>query len=156
MRRERKGGNTLPNGRTRKGVPKFENWFCRIYPQDLTYPVWRHLTGTACSVYFISRAKSDRAAALNEKDSTGHPVFEFTATEAEKTFHIPRPTFSSAMKTLSDFGFVEVVRHGGTMDGKGIPTLYRLADSWKSWTPPPRDNSNIIKARAARKGRPSG
>ena len=78
------------------------------------------------------------------------PIFEFTATEAEKTFKITRPTFNNSIKSLIEIGFVEVARHGGTLDGKGIPALYRLSDKWKEWKPPPRDNTNIMKARAAR------
>jgi hypothetical protein len=148
--RERKNNDTLPNGRNKKGAPKFENWHCRIFPKDMTYPAWRYFTKTASDIANICRAKNDHAVACKRKDENGNPVFEFTATEAEKTFLISRPTFSKAVKSLIKFGFIEVVRHGGTLDGKGIPTLYRLSNKWREWTPPPRDNTNIMKARAAR------
>jgi len=151
--RQRKQNDMLSNGRNKKGLPKFENWHCRIFPKDITYPAWRHLSKTATDVANICRAKNDHAGACQRKDETGRPVFEFTATEAERTFLIPRPTFSKAIKRLIEIGFIEVARHGGTLDGKGVPTLYRLSDKWKEWTPPPRDNSNIQKARAARKKR---
>lgn len=140
----------LANGRDRKGVPKFENWHCRIFPKDMTYPAWRYLSKTASDIANICRAKNDYSGACRRKGESGRPVFEFTATEAEKVFNITRPTFSKAIKSLIEFGFIEVTRHGGTMDGKGIPALYQLSDKWKEWEPPPRDNANILKARAAR------
>jgi hypothetical protein len=148
--RERKHNDTLQNGRNKKGAPKFENWHCRIFPKDFTYPAWRHLSKTATDIANICRAKNDHAGATGRKDESGKPIFEFTATEAEKAFFITRPTFSNAIKSLIEIGFIEVVRHGGTLDGKGIPALYRVSDKWKEWTPPPRDNSNILKARASR------
>jgi len=148
--RIRKGKDLLPNGRNAKELPKFENWHCRIFPKDMTYPSWRHLSKTATDVANVCRAKSDLAAACGKKGANGRPVFEFTATEAQKVFSIPRPTFSCAIKSLIGIGFIEVVRYGGTLDGKGIAALYRLSGKWKEWTPPPRDNTNILKARAAR------
>lgn len=152
MARERKHKDTLPNGRNKKAMPTFENWHCRIFPKDFTYPAWRALKAPAAKdVAQLCRAKSDHSAFCGKKDETGRPIFEFTATEAERVFKIPRPTFNSAIKSLTEICFIEVVRHGGTMDGKGIPALYRLSDKWKEWTPPPRDNTNILKARAARK-----
>jgi hypothetical protein len=151
VNRTRKHKDMLPNGRSAKALPNFENWHCRIFPKDFTYPAWRALSSpTAKDVGQICRAKSDHAAHCGKKGEDGRPVFEFPATEAEKTFFIPRPTFSKAIKILIEIGFIEVARYGGTLDGKGIPALYRLSDRWKEWTPPPRDNSNIMKARAAR------
>lgn len=157
MRRrvEAKCNATLPNGRSSKAPPKFENWHCRIFPKDFTFPAWRHLSKTATDVANISRAKNDHSGAMGRKDEQGRPLFEFTATEAEKAFNITRPTFQNAMKALIDVGFLEIARHGGILGGKGIPALYRLSNRWRSWTPPPRDNSNILKARAARK-KPGG
>jgi len=146
-----KSKDILPNGRNQKGAPKFENWHCRIFPKDITYPAWRHLSKTATDVANICRAKNDHAGVCQRKDETSRPVFEFTATEAERVFRIPRPTFSNAIKSLIEIGFIEVSRHGGTLDGKGIPSLYRLSGRWKEWTPPLRDNTNILKARASRK-----
>jgi len=148
--RERKRNETLANGRSKKGVPKFENWFFKIYPKDLTYPAWRCLSKTASDVAHICRAKNEHAAASGKKGENGKPVFEFTATEAEKVFFITRPTFNNAIHRLIELGFIEVVRHGGTLDGKGIAALYQLSEKWKEWKPPPRDNTNIMKARAAR------
>ena len=150
--RNRKGNDTLPTGRSAKGLPKFESWHCRIFPKDMTYPSWRQLSKTATDVANICRAKSDHAAACGKKGENGRPTFEFTATEAEKVFSIPRPTFSCAIKRLIAIGFIEVVRYGGTLDGKGIAALYRLSGKWKEGTPPPRNNANILKARAARRG----
>ena len=147
---KRKHSDTLANGRNKKGAPKFENWHCRIFPKDFTYPAWRDLSKTASDVMNICRAKNDYSGATGRKDESGMPIFEFTATEAEKTFKITRPTFNNSIKSLIEIGFVEVARHGGTLDGKGIPALYRLSEKWKEWTPPPRDNTNIMKARAAR------
>lgn len=154
MGRERKNNDTLPNGRNKKGAPKFENWFCQIFPIDFTYPAWRSLTSpTAKDVAHICRAKHEHAARSGKKAEDGKPYFEFTATEAEKVFKISRPTFNNAMDSLLAIGFIEKVRYGGLKDGKGIAAHYRLSDKWKSWTPPQRDNTNIIKARAARKNR---
>jgi DNA-binding transcriptional ArsR family regulator len=148
--RARKHKDTLPNGRNQNGAPKFENWHCRIFPKDMAYPAWRYLSKTASDIANICRAKNDYAGACKRKGENGKPIFEFTATEAERTFLIPRPTFSHAIKSLIEIGFIEVARHGGTLDGKGISALYRLSEKWKEWTPPPRDNTNILKARAAR------
>lgn len=150
MARKRKHIDTLPNGRCKKALPKFENWHCRIFPKDITYSAWRHLSKTATDVANICRAKNDHSGATGRKDETGRPVFEFTATEAQRVFSITRPTFSKAIKSLVEIGFIEVSRYGGTIDGKGIAALYRLSECWKSWTPPVRDNTNIMKARAAR------
>jgi len=141
----------LPNGRSAKSLPKFDNWHCRIFPKDITYPAWKHLSKTATDVANICRAKSDRAAFSKLKGECGRPVFDFTATEAEKVFSITRPTFNSALKALIKIGFIEVYRHGGICDGKGIAALYKLSERWKVWEPPQRDNTNILKARAARK-----
>jgi len=141
---------SLPNGRSSKGVPKFENWHGQIFPKDFTYPAWRHLSKTATDIANICSAKNGHAGAAGKKDDAGRPIFEFTATEAEKAFCISRPTFSKAIHSLIEIGFIEVARHGGTLDGKGIPAVYRLSNKWKEWTPPPRDNTNIMKARAAR------
>lgn len=141
----------LPNGRSAKGAPKFENWHCRFFPKDLSYPAWRSLSACAKDVALIMRAKNDHAGATGKKDAAGRPVFSFTATEAERVFHVPRPTFCKAVKALVEIGFVEIARHGGVLSGNGIPALYRLSDRWKEWKPPARDNTNITKARAARK-----
>jgi hypothetical protein len=148
--RERKHSDILTNGRNKKPMPKFENWHCRIFPKDFTYPAWRYLSKTATDIANICRAKHDHSGATGRKDESGKPIFEFTATEAEKAFKIPRPTFSNAIKSLLSIGFLEIARFGGTLDGKGIPAIYRLSENWKSWIPPDRDNTNILKARAAR------
>lgn len=141
----------MTNGRDSKGVPKFENWFGRVYPVDVTFPAWRSLSKTATDVANICRAKRDRAAALRRKDKTGLPVFDFTVSEAEKSFKITRPTFSKAIKQLMEIGFIEhSTVGGGIIDGKGIKSLYRLSERWKTWEPPARNNANILKARAAR------
>jgi len=140
----------IHNGRNKKGVPKFENWHCRIFPKDVTYPAWRYLSKTASDIANICRAKNDHSGVMGKKGEDGKPVFEFTATEAEKFFSITRPTFSKSIKSLIEIGFIEIVRPGGTLDGKGIAAIYRLSEKWKEWTPPPRNNANIMKARAAR------
>lgn len=150
MGRNRKQKDILANGRNRNGVPKFENWHCRIFPKDFTYPAWRCLSKTASDIANICRAKNDHSGTMGKKGEDGKPVFEFTATEAEKAFSITRPTFSKSIKSLIEIGFIEIVRHGGTLDGKGIAAIYRLSEKWKEWTPSPRNNANIMKARAAR------
>lgn len=150
MAHRKKQSTTLRNGRSKQGVPKFENWHCRIFPKDITYPAWKYLSKTASDIANICRAKNDHSGAMGRKDESGKPVFEFTATEAEKVFKITRPTFSNAIKSLIKIGFIEVAHYGGILEGKGVASLYRLSDRWKNWEPPPRDNANIIKARAAR------
>lgn len=156
MKQPAKHKSILANGRNSKRLPSFDQWHCRIFPKDMTYPAWRDLTKTATDVANICRAKNDHAAHVGNKTPTGRPCFEFTAKEAESTFLIPRPTFSRAIKELIACGFIEVERHGGTLDGKGIAALYRLSDSWKGRDRRPRDNSNIMKAREARKTRGDG
>lgn len=145
-----KHSQMLSNGRNKNRVPSFENWHCRIFPKDMAYSAWRALSKTATDVANICRAKNDHAGALGIKDGSGRPFFEFTATEAEKVFKLSRPTFSKAIKDLLKIGFLTVSRHGGILFGKGIAAQYQLSDGWKSWQPPPRDNANIVKARAAR------
>ncbi len=150
LKKDRTKKKPLANGRDRKSLPDFHNWHCRIFPKDVSYPAWKALSKTATDLANICRAKHDHAAHCGRKDQSGYPVFQFPASEAEKIFTIPRPTFSASMKKLIEYGFIEIARHGGTLDGKGIPALYRWVERWRSWTPPPRDNSNIMKARAAR------
>lgn len=151
MKQTAKHKAMLPNGRSSKGVPKFENWHCRFFPKDIVYPAWRTLPSSTKDVAMICRAKSDHSGACGKKDPDRRPVFEFTATEAEKAFHFTRPTFQASIDKLIDRGFIEAVKTGGIECGNGIPSQYRLSDRWKEWTPPARDNSNIMKARAARK-----
>lgn len=148
--------STLTNGRDSKAVPKFENWHCRVYPKDFTYPAWRDLSKTATDVALVCRAKHDHAAHCGKKNGSGRPIFEFTATEAESEFRITRPTFSKAIHDLLNIGFLEIERHGGTLDGKGISALYRLSEEWKKRGRRPRDTTNIMKARNARKPREHG
>lgn len=145
-RTNRKG--MLPNGRDANGSPKFENWCGQVYPSDVAYPAWRALTKTATDVANICRAKMGFAKyKLKLKD----PVFSFTVAEAERRYKITRPTFSEAIKLLVGVGFLERVVHGGMPDGVGVKAVYRITERWKQWEAPPRDNSNILKARAARK-----
>jgi hypothetical protein len=151
MKKEAKHKAILPNGRTSKPLPKFENWHCRIFPKDITYPAWKDLSKSSTDIANICRAKHDHAAYCGQKNTSSHPVFTFTATEAKEAFGFTRTTFNSSIKQLIDIGFLVVERHGGILDGKGIPTIYRLSDEWKKRNRRPRDTSNILKARAARK-----
>lgn len=144
----------LANGRNKKSMPSIENWFAPILPIDTACPAWRALTKTATDVAIICKAKSGRAAKMNEKDKTGMPMFAFTVSEAETVFKLTRPTFTKAIHLLLKIGFIEQIRSGGMVNGNGIKALYRLSDKWKSWDPPPKDNANIFKARLARKQNP--
>ena len=125
----------LANGRDKKSHPDFKNWFCRIYPVDITYPAWKYLSKTATDVANICRAKRDHAAARNKKDSSGVPIFEFTFSEAVNFFKISRPTFDKSIKQLLEIGFIEYSSHGGIVNGQGIKARYRLSDRWKTWSP---------------------
>ena len=117
-RKKHKG--VLANGRNSKGVPDFKNWFGRVYPVDITYPAWKHLSKTATDVANICRAKRDHAGAKQEKDSSGTPIFAFPYSEAVSTFKMTRPTFTSAIKMLLEIGFIEYSRHGGICNGVGF------------------------------------
>lgn len=142
-----KRGGVLANGRDAKGVGKFENWCGQVYPSDFAYAAWRALTKTATDVANICRAKMGyEKHKLKKKD----PIFHFTVAEAERTYKITRPTFSKAIKLLIEVGFIEHARRGGMPDGVGVKALYRMIEDWKTWEPPARDNTNILKARAAR------
>jgi hypothetical protein len=143
------------NGRSSKCIPSFDKWFCQIFPKDITYPAWKYLSKTATDVANICRAKSNRAAHSNEKDSTGRPVFSFTVSEADTIFRIPAPTFTDAIKRVIEVGFMECSRPGGLVNGASAPALYRLSDKWKTWNPPKKDYSNMEKARASRKQNPT-
>jgi hypothetical protein len=147
----KKQKNVLANGRNKKGVPKFENWFCQIFPGDFLYPAWRALTKTATDVVILCRAKSAHAAARKQKNLAGVPIFDFTFSEAVNFFKLTRPTFSKAMQLLLTVGFIKYSRHGGIMGGIGIKAQYTLSDEWKTWQPPKRNIANITKARLAKK-----
>jgi predicted transcriptional regulator len=133
----------LANGRNTKGVPKFENWFCRIYPRDITYPAWKELSKTATDIANICRAKKDHAKALGKKYVDGNPAFEFTFAEAANFFKISRPTFDKSIKQLLELGFIEYANRGGILDGKGIAARYRCCERWREWKAEPQ---NISKA----------
>jgi len=146
-KKQGKQNGVLANGRDAKGVGKFENWCGQVYPSDFAYPAWRALTKTATDVANICRAKMGfEKHKMKKKD----PIFHFTVAEAERTYRITRPTFSKAIKLLLDVGFIEHARRGGMPDGVGVKALYRMIEDWKTWEPPARDNTNILKARAAR------
>lgn len=138
----------LANGRSKKGVPKFENWFGQVYPKDFTYPSWRYLTKTATDLAIICMAKSGRAASWKQKNAAGNPVFDFTVSEAVNFFKLTRPTFLKAIHLLLEIGFIKYSRYGGICDGNGIKAEYILSEEWKTWVPPARDNSNMAKARS--------
>lgn len=141
----------LPNGRSAKGVPKLENWFAKIIIHDLViHPAWRCLTKTAADVLIICIAKQGRAAAYNQKFG-GRPVFQFTVSEGTKLLSTSRTTFTRAIHELIDTGFVELVCPGGILNGRGCAADYTLGKAWRTWQPPPRNMSNIAKARSARK-----
>lgn len=129
----------LANGRNEKGVPKFENWFCRIYPRDITYPAWKALSKTSTDIANICSAKRDHARAAErakgKKDSDIDPLFQFTFKEAVGFFRISRPTFEKSMRQLMDLGFIERATGGGIFDGKGVPATYRCIEAWRNWQP---------------------
>jgi len=140
-----------PDGRSSKGVPKADNWFSKIYINEhVLLPAWRHLTKNATDILIICIAKQGRAAAYNHKFE-GRPVFQFTVTEGTKLLSISRTTFCRAIHELIDTGFVELVCPGGILNGRGCAADYTLGKAWRTWQPPPRNMSNIAKARAARK-----
>jgi hypothetical protein len=145
----------IANGRSQKGIPSFDKWFCQIFPKDVTYPAWRYLTKTATDVANICRAKAGRAAACSQKDSSKVPVFDFTFSEAENFFGWTRPTFAKAIHLLLEIGFIEYSRPGGIVNGQGVKAQYRLSNKWQSWEPPKIDTTNIDKARSAKKQNPS-
>lgn len=146
--KHKKQKGMLANGRDCKGVSKFENWFGRVYPVDLTYPAWRALTKPQTDIANICRAKHDHAAHMGKKDSTGRPVFEFLVSEAEGFFKFTRPTFLAGIEHLAKIGFIERVVHGGgVVDGKGIKSLYRLSENWKAHQPELKKYPNMDKAR---------
>ncbi len=146
---------SLANGRNSKALPSFDKWFCQVFPSEIAAPAWRSMTKTATDVVTICRAKAGRAAKAGEKDSSGRPIFDFTVSEAEVVFKLTPPTFTKAIRLLLHIGFIEYSRPGGMVNGTGVKALYRLSDKWQSWQPPRRDNTNITKARAARKQKPS-
>lgn len=142
---------TLPNGRSAGGVPKAKNWFAQIPIADLlVFSAWRSLSKTATDMAIIIKAKHSKAAAYNEKKD-GRPIFNFTASEAERVLGISRPTCTRAFNELKEKGFIEVIDPGGILFGKGRPAIYTWSGRWRSWEAPPRNNTNIIKARSMRK-----
>ncbi len=138
-RKKKAAKGVLANGRNEKGVPKFENWFCRIYPKDITYPAWKELSKTSTDIANICFAKRDHARASErakgKKDSDIDPVFQFTFKEAVGFFRISRPTFDKSIKQLMSLGFIERATGGGIFDGKGIPATYRSIENWRNWHP---------------------
>jgi hypothetical protein len=153
---EAKHESTLPNGRSAKAVPKAENWFAIIPIFDLlAIPAWRSLSKTATDMAIIIKAKHSKAAAFGEKKD-GRPCFKFTASEAERVLGISRPTCTRAFNELKEKGFIDVIDPGGILFGKGRPAIYSWSGRWREWITPPRDNTNILKARSMRKKSGSG
>lgn len=137
----------------KKTVVNKLNWYARIFIFELlALPAYRNLTKSATDVLTVALAKASDAAAKKDK-KPGRPVFGFTFEEAERTLNMPPQTFNTSMRRLEEVGFISVSRHGGIGDGDGIPTLYQLADGYKSWIAPPRDNTNIMKAQAAKRAK---
>jgi len=146
-----KHASMLPNGRSSRGVPKVENWFSKIYINEhVLIPAWRHLSKSATDLAIICIAKQGRAAAYKENFG-GRPVFQFTVSEGTKLLSISRTTFCRAIQELQAVGFLELVSPGGILNGRGCAADYTLGKAWRDWQPPPRNMSNIAKARAARK-----
>lgn len=141
-KRKKAAKGVLANGRSEKGTPKFENWFCRIYPKDITYPAWKGLSKTATDIANICFAKRDHAKAgqraKGKRENDIDPLFQFTFKEAAGFFRISRPTFEKSMKQLMSLGFIERVAGGGIFDGKGVPATYRCIDAWRNWQPAQR------------------
>lgn len=150
--KESKSSATLPNGRSRKGVPKFEDWFAQIrIKEHLSSPAWRSLTKTATDICIAAIAKQGRAGAMSAKFG-GRPIFNFTVTEGVRLIGVSRTTFSKAIKELIRIGFLELVSPGGIIGGKGRAAEYSIGKGWKEWKPLKRDNRNIMKARSMRRG----
>jgi hypothetical protein len=144
---------TLPNGRSRKAPPKFEEWWAKVYISLVAHPAWKYLSPSAKDVLIVSIAKANNAASKGIKNADGNPRFQFTYAEANKLLRMTSPTFNDAMDKLKQKGFIGVSDPGGILSGKGRPAQYYLSDRWKEWIPPKRDTKNIEKARAARKTR---
>ncbi len=143
--------STLQNGRSSESASKVKNWFAQIPIHDLlAFPAWRSLSKTATDMAIVIKAKHSKAASFNEKRD-GRPIFNFTASEAERVLGISRPTCTRAFNELKEKGFVEVIDPGGILDGKGRPAIYTWSSRWRSWEAPPRNNANILKARSMRK-----
>ena len=139
--------------RKKKNPPNKLNWYAKIFIFEMvSHPAYRHLSKSATDVLTVAIAKSDAAAATKDR-KPGRPVFACTYSEADRVLNMPAETFKTAWRKLEEVGFISVNRPGGTQDGDGIPTLYQLDDRWKKWTPPARDNTNIMKALAAKKAK---
>lgn len=146
-----KHATMMSNGRSTKGVPKLENWFAQVYIADhVLSPAWRSLTKTATDILIVCLAKQGRAAKYKEKFG-GRPVFQFTVSEGTKLLSISRTTFCRAIQELQAVGFIELVCPGGILNGRGRAADYTQGKAWRTCQPPPRNMSNIAKARAARK-----
>lgn len=155
VKKEKAAKGMLANGRNKKSMPSIDEWFAQVKPLEIARPEWKALSKTATDVYIICKAKAGRAAKRREKDKEGQPKFAFTVSEAKSIFTLPPPTFTKAIKRLLEIGFIERIRSGGIVNGNGITAEYRLSEKWKSWQPPPENNSNMDKARAARKQNPN-
>jgi DNA-binding transcriptional ArsR family regulator len=139
--------------RKKKNPPHKLNWYAKVFIFEMvSHPAYRNLSKSATDVLTVAIAKSDAAAATKDR-KPGRPVFAYTYSEADRVLNMPAETFNTAWRKLEEVGFVRVNRPGGIQDGDGIPTLYQLDDRWKTWIPPARDNTNILKARAAKKAK---
>jgi hypothetical protein len=129
------------------------NWYAKIHIFELVaLPAYRRLSKGATDVLTVAIAKSDAAGAVKSK-GPGRPIFGFTFADAVRTLNMPAQTFNTALEQLKEVGFISVNRPGGIGDGDGIPTLYQLSDGYKTWIAPPRDNTNILKAQAAKRAK---
>jgi hypothetical protein len=134
-KKKKSAKGVLANGRSEKGAPKYENWFAKFYPIEVSFPAWKALTKTGTDIVLICRAKSANAPSDAKAKGKGNPVFQFSFAEACKAFKVSRPTFEKTLRQVIALGFLDRVSSGGILDGKGVMANYRLSDRWKVWEP---------------------
>ena len=60
----------------------------------------------------------------------------FSYTEASSLWKINRRTFRDSIIQLIEHGFLRVEKHGGTLQGTRVCTIYRLVDDWERYGTP--------------------
>ena len=124
-----------------KGMPSIEDWWTPAYPIECASPAWKALSASSISILIICKAKSGNNGKKGIKDNSGRPIFEFTKSEALKTFGFNGVTRQKSLEQLIEIGFIDQHRKGGSKNGGAginVSDQFRLSSRWRDWQPPPR------------------
>jgi len=134
------------HGRNKKQV----GGFSRVAIEMQNSPAFQSLSSSALRVFLWALILNFKKA--TSAGASGKPKFKFTNAEAKSKLGMNSTTFSRSKEELNKKGFMEWAKRGGLKGCNGVASLYSLSGDWTDWSPPPRnENSNLIKARNAKK-----